>query len=145
MTNTYATVYPTVDGAVTIGGTEILLIQRTKPPFEDCLVMPGGHVDEGERCAEACARELLEEIGLEVDEVDLELLTLLDVPGRDPRPGHNLSIVFTIDLPDRNTIANCKAATDAKSLHVRRLDSLTPEEIGFDHWQAIELLQKKFS
>ncbi|KKR57566.1 MAG: hydrolase with MutT domain-containing protein [Candidatus Uhrbacteria bacterium GW2011_GWE2_40_58] len=141
----YAHVFPTVDGAVTIAGREILLIERAKPPFEQCLVLPGGHVDEGERCAQACARELLEEINLEVKETDLKLLTLLDETGRDPRSGHTLSIVFTIDLPDRNAIALCKPATDAKHLHVRQIDSLAPEEMGFDHWQVIERLRKKLS
>jgi len=36
----------TVDGAVTVEGRDLVLIRRAKPPCEDRLVLPGGHVEE---------------------------------------------------------------------------------------------------
>ena len=132
-----------VDGVVTIADKEIVLIERTKPPYENKLVLPGGHVDEGEKLEEACARELEEEIGLKVEAGDLKILTILDASGRDPRPNHGLSIVYWIDLPTRDALNGCKAASDARTLHVKNINELRPDEIGFDHWRAIEQLKAK--
>lgn len=142
--NTYAVTHPTVDAAIVIDHEFLLLIERTKPPFLEKLVFPGGHVDAGESCRVACAREVLEEVGLEITLDRLELLALLDEPGRDPRPGHDLSIVFRVNLSREDT-NSAKAMTDAKSLHLVRILDLTPDQVGFDHWQAIEKLQKELS
>lgn len=131
----------TVDGLITIAGREIILIERTKPPFEDKLVLPGGHIEDGESEKAACVRELEEEIGLTVCEDDLELLIVINNPGRDPRPGHDKTTVFHVDLPDRSALKTLKAGSDAKSIVVRELVSLEPSEIGFDHFEAIALVR----
>lgn len=132
----------TVDIAVTVAHREVLLIERTKEPFLDKLVFPGGHVEEtDESLAHAAAREALEEINLRVSPEALTFLTVLDRPGADPRPGHRVSHVFTIDFPSREALAGCHAASDAKKIHFRELASIKPEEIGFDHMDAISLLR----
>ena len=128
------------DGLVTIQGKKIVLIKRAKEPFLDKLVMPGGHVESDDSSvAIACARELEEEIGLQIDPQNLKLLTVLDSPDRDPRPGRLISIVYRIDLESEPLL---KAATDAKEVVIRNLNELTANEIGFDHWQAIKLVIK---
>lgn len=127
----------TVDIVVTINGRDVVLIERGKDPHKDKLVLPGGHVEQGERLVEACVRELEEEIGLVVRPEELELLTALDALDRDPRPGRRLSVVYRINLADPSRIASLKAGSDARVLHVRAIASLVEDEIGFDHWQAI--------
>lgn len=132
----------TVDLAATINRSEIILIERTKPPFMDKLVLPGGHFEITDSGAtSACIREAMEEIGLKIDCEDLKLLMILDDPDRDPRPGRRISVVYTIDLSDHEAIKNCRASSDARTIHVSRINSLKKHEIGFDHWKVIEKLK----
>lgn len=53
---------------------EVLLIQRGVDPMKGMWALPGGYMDAGEMPAEALARELREEVGLEI-----EINTLLDI------------------------------------------------------------------
>jgi len=135
----------TVDALVTIDGKSVALIRRAKPPCVDRLVMPGGHVDPGEELVCACARELKEEIGLEVSVSKLSFLAVLDAPDRDPRPGRRISVVYHVDLPDASALASCTAASDAREIVIRPLASLVPQDIGFDHWRAIACAQEMFA
>jgi 8-oxo-dGTP diphosphatase len=132
----------TVDLAATINGSEIVLIKRTKPPFMDKLVLPGGHFEQTDKsAAQACAREAMEEIGLRIDPENLKLLMILDGPDRDPRPGRRVSVVYTIDLPNREAIKNCRASSDAHSINIKKIDTLKEDDIGFDHWEVIKKLK----
>lgn len=45
----------------------VLLTKRNIPPFMDQWVMPGGQIDLGEPMLEALHREVMEEVGLEVE------------------------------------------------------------------------------
>jgi len=135
----------TVDILVTIAKKDVLLIRRAKAPFTDKLVMPGGHVEEGEELCEAAVRELEEETRLTVSSEHLAPLLILDAADRDPRPGHRVSYVFWIDLVDWKLVETCRADSDAKEIVIRSIDSLSADEIGFDHWIAIEKLKKEFA
>ena len=70
---------------------KLLLIQRGKDPFAGAWALPGGFAEEGETLAAAARRELLEETGTEVG--DLEQLFTAGDPGRDPR-GWTVSVAF---------------------------------------------------
>lgn len=134
----------TVDLAVTINGSEIILINRAKPPFQDRLVLPGGHFESSDKSLSgACAREALEEISLKIDPDKLRLLAVLDDPKRDPRKGRRISAVFRLDLIGHELLKDLFPASDAKKIHIRKIDSLSENEIGFDHWKAIKELKKK--
>src|SRR5262245_13167544 len=69
----------------------VLLIRRKKDPFAGTWALPGGFVDENEKLADAALRELREETGLTITEIE-QLYTAGD-PGRDPR-GWVVSVVF---------------------------------------------------
>src|SRR3954462_1965957 len=75
------------------GRPRVLLIKRKKDPFAGSWAFPGGFVDEGERLTDAAVRELKEETGLEVGEVE-QLYTAGD-PGRDPR-GWTVSVAYLV-------------------------------------------------
>ena len=62
---------------------QVLLIQRKADPFAGQWALPGGFVDENEALIDAARRELKEETGLEL--TDLEQLHAFGDKGRDPR------------------------------------------------------------
>jgi 8-oxo-dGTP diphosphatase len=49
----------------------VLLTKRNIPPFKGLWVMPGGKIDLGEPILQALHREVMEEVGLEVEVEDL--------------------------------------------------------------------------
>jgi 8-oxo-dGTP diphosphatase len=78
-----------VDVIAEMGGRRVVLVKRKNPPYGYAL--PGGFVDYGETLEHAAARELKEETGLDVK--DLEQFRAYSDPKRDPR-GHTVSVAF---------------------------------------------------
>jgi 8-oxo-dGTP diphosphatase len=118
----------TVDVVVLACGCEpprVLLIQRGNPPFAGAWALPGGFVDEQERVAAAAPRELAEETGLQVG--DLDLLGVYDTPGRDPR-GWTVSVVHLAKIESELPVAGGDDASDARWFAVDALPAL-----AFDH------------
>lgn len=133
----------TVD-LIVVAERNILLIKRKKFPFQDKLVLPGGHVEADDASlAHACAREAAEEIGLLAKPEDLKLLTILDTPDRDPRPGRRISIVFFLELSSKLLLQNCVPGSDALEISILPFEQIKEEEIGFDHFKAIKSIIKK--
>jgi len=117
-----------VDLAVTTreAHPRVLLIRRKKEPFAGSWAMPGGFVDENEWLEDAARRELEEETGVSVAELE-QLYTAGD-PGRDPR-GWTVSVVYLAQVePDA---LKPKAADDADAVGWFPLDNLPP--LAFDH------------
>jgi ADP-ribose pyrophosphatase YjhB (NUDIX family) len=63
-----------VGALITDDQGRVLLIKRRRDPEAGCWGIPGGKVDFGERVAATCAREILEEVGLEIEVGDLVCL-----------------------------------------------------------------------
>lgn len=85
MTHTYKYPRPavTVDALILKKTTaEVLLVKRAGKPFKDCWALPGGFVEMDELLADACLRELKEETGLVLDQV--EQFQVYDGVERDP-------------------------------------------------------------
>jgi 8-oxo-dGTP diphosphatase len=104
----------------------VLLIRRKKNPFAGSWALPGGFVDENERLADAARRELVEETGVAV--ADLEQLYTAGDPGRDPR-GWTVSVAYLAQV-DPKAIKPV-AADDAAEVGWFALDELPA--LAFDH------------
>ena len=104
----------------------VLLIQRKKDPFAGAWAMPGGFVEENEKLTDAARRELKEETGVEVD--DIEQLYTAGDPGRDPR-GWTVSVVYLarVNADELKPVA----ADDAKAVGWFSLEKLP--KLAFDH------------
>jgi 8-oxo-dGTP diphosphatase len=104
----------------------VLLIRRKHEPFEGMWALPGGFVDENEPLELAARRELQEETGLEVEE--LEQLQTFGDPGRDPR-GWTIAVAFLAPVEAMGLTP--KAGDDAAEVGWHQLDRLPP--LAFDH------------
>jgi 8-oxo-dGTP diphosphatase len=109
----------------------VLLIQRKSEPFAGRWALPGGFVDEGERIVDAAVRELEEEAGLTVSELE-QLYTAGD-PGRDPR-GWTVTVAFLGRVDARK--AKATAGDDAAKVEWFRLDKLP--DLAFDHAMILD-------
>lgn len=120
------TPYLTVDCIIRYEGG-IVLVERRYPPAGWAL--PGGFVEIGETVEDAVSREVREETGLELE--NLEQFHVYSDPKRDPR-FHTVSVVFTAQ--GKGVL---RGGSDAKKTRVFQLDDL-PETIPFDHRKIIQ-------
>jgi 8-oxo-dGTP diphosphatase len=88
----------------------VLLVRRKDAPGAGRHALPGGFVKIGETVESACRREVLEEVGIEID--GLILVGVYSAIDRDPR-GHIVSVAYTVWLPGG---VRPRAGSDAASL-----------------------------
>jgi 8-oxo-dGTP diphosphatase len=111
------------------GRRSVLLVKRRNPPFEGLWAIPGGFVEPHEPLEMAARRELREETGLELR--NLEQLAAFGDPGRDPR-GWTISIAFLVLLGEGDLQEQeLRAGTDAAKTGWFGLRDLPP--LAFDH------------
>jgi len=120
----------TVDAWIVDERGRLLLVRRGRPPFEGLWGLPGGFLEWKERTEECCARETLEETGLEVRVG--ELLGVYSAPDRDPR-GHNVTVLYAA-APVRGTAKGGDDAAEAKWFNPRELERV---EFAFDHAEIV--------
>ena len=73
----------------------VLLIRRAHEPRTGKYALPGGFVKLGETVDSACRREVMEETGIEITEINL--VGVYSDIDRDPR-GHIVSVAFKAEL-----------------------------------------------
>jgi len=134
-----SSIFVTVDAVIfrkAGSGHEILFIQRKNDPFKGQWALPGGFVDEHEDLAAAAARELEEETGLKVKE--LQQLGAFGKPHRDPRH-HTVSVAYTGFVPENTEAVGADDAEEAKWFSINNLPQL-----AFDHADIVSIALEKF-
>lgn len=115
---------------------QVLLIERRDDPHAGSLALPGGFVRPAETLAEAAARELQEETGIDASDLPAGALAQLGAygdPHRDPR----MRVVSVAYLAIVRSLGDPKAggdAADAKVMPVSRvLGRNRRHPLAFDH------------
>ena len=106
-------------GAVVVHHDHVLLVRRSTPPEAGRWSFPGGRVEPGERMADAAAREVREETGLDVD-IDRPLDWVERIG-----PDHHFVIVdFAATVPERQEPTPGDDAADARWVHLDEISTL---------------------
>lgn len=114
---------PVTVSAVVLRGGKVLLVKRGGEPGRGMWALPGGYMDMDETAAEACAREVREETGLDVRVRGF--VGYYDDPNRSPT--QTVGLAFLVE-PIGGVLA---AGDDADDVMWRPLDSLP--HLAFDH------------
>lgn len=129
---TYDYPRPSVSADVVVFSTEsqsVLLIKRKKEPFANSWALPGGFMEIDESADRAAIRELKEETGIVVEQVNQ--IGAYSDPDRDPR-GRVVTIAFWAEASENVATQAADDAVDAKWFALSELPPL-----AFDHEKII--------
>lgn len=104
---------------------KVLLIQRSNEPFKGCWAFPGGFMDMDETTEQCAIRELEEETGLVVSE--LQQIGAYSKVDRDPR-GRTISVAYLVRIDKPIAVIG---QDDAAKAEWWPLSALPP--LAFDH------------
>lgn len=123
------------------GELRVLLIERGETPFKGAWALPGGFVrvgasarEQGEDLDAAARRELLEETGLEPEQVYLAQLGAFGESGRDPRMRVISIAYYALVRPD--LVPLVRPGGDAAGVRWCSVQDLP--ELAFDHRLIID-------
>lgn len=138
---TYSYPHPAVTTDTVVFGFDgiklnVLLIQRGNEPYKDSWAFPGGFLNIDEDAPDGARRELKEETGLDVGEI--EQLAAFTHPDRDPRE-RVISIAFFTLI----RTADVHGADDAANAQWFPINKIPP--LAFDHQQIFEQALERMS
>ena len=116
-------------------GLHVVMVERGNDPFKGSWALPGGFVEPDEDLADAAARELAEETGIQVPATALTQLGAYGAPNRDPRM-RVVSVVFWTVQSGLSELEGGSDAADARLIPVDELLS-NPDGLAFDHHQIL--------
>ena len=103
----------------------VLLIERGFEPFKGCWALPGGFMNMDETTEQCAIRELEEETGLRVN--DLQQIGAFSKVDRDPR-GRTITVAYLIRIDEAVPVTGLDDAAKAAWFP---LSALPP--LAFDH------------
>ena len=118
-------------GAVVLQDDHVLLVRRANPPEAGRWSFPGGRVEPGERMADAAAREVREETGL-----DVESSRPLDWVERIGPDHHFVIVDFAATVSERQTPTPGDDAADARWVHLDEISTLALVDSLLDFLRA---------
>ena len=114
---------------------KVLLIERGRDPFKNKWALPGGFIEMDETLEQACIRELQEETGVEVGQ--MEQFRAFDAIDRDPRH-RTISVVFSVKIDSEQKVIGSDDASNAAWFSLAELP-----ELAFDHAQILSEFFRK--
>ncbi len=111
-------------------GNRILLQERHKNDGWNGLVMPGGHVEDGESFVECAKREVFEETGLHVDHLQLAGVKQF------PSDGHRYIVFLYMTDSFSGTLRDSEEGHNAWY----EMDALPQDQLVFDFDKMLETL-----
>lgn len=121
-------------------GRSVLLVERGKNAPRGTWALPGGHIEPGERAAEAAAREVLEETGLPVSIHGL--VDVRDVIIHSPAGELTVHYVLTVYHGVAASDADPHAQSDAADARFVHFDDLTALQLTPGVAEAIALARR---
>lgn len=122
-----------------VGGDQVLLCQRGKPPNLGSWTLPGGAQEVGETCEDAARRELLEECGLHVGK--LHFCAHVDTIRRDA--DGRVRFHYTIlDFAAQWETGEPLAASDVSAVAWAPLDALQPYDLWSEAHRIIAIARR---
>ena len=106
-------------GAAVLHHDHVLLVRRATPPEAGRWSFPGGRVEPGERMADAAAREVREETGL-----DVEINHPLNWVERIGPDHHFVIVDFAATVIERQAPTPGDDAADARWFHLDEISTL---------------------
>lgn len=116
-----------IDAVIINEKEKLLLIKRKADPFRGFWALVGGYVDWDEKVEDAVLREVKEEVGLKVK--DLNLIGVYSDPNRHPQQVVNLAYKVVV----KGKVRVGDDALEAKYFSLSEL----PKELAFDHRKII--------
>lgn len=93
----------------------------------------GGYVGRDETTKEAAKREVMEESGYEI--TDIQLLTIRDNPDRPKENRQNIAFIYIAQASEKTGTSDWEVS----DLEWFALDEVPKDEVAFDHYKNIEL------
>ena len=106
---------------------EMLVVRRAKEPAKGTLDLPGGFVDMGETVEQGMRREIKEETGLDIEEIQY-LFSSPNVYLYSGMGVHTLDMDFLVPVHD--DVPAIKAADDAAEALWIPITEVNPDEFG---------------
>ena len=108
-------------GGIVVDGSRVVLVRRGHEPLKGEWSIPGGAVELGETLEVACAREVHEETGLDVDVGPMiDVFDRIRIDG-DGRTRYHYVLVDFVCRPVGGTLACASDATEARWVSIIEL------------------------
>jgi len=96
--------------------------------------LPGGFVDRDETVKQAAEREILEETGYKISEVNL--LKIIDNPNRAHEDRQNILFVYTAKATEKIGEGDIRESSEITWFNLNKLPE--KKEFAFDHYEIIQ-------
>ena len=116
---------------------KVLLIQRGHEPFKGCWAFPGGFMNMDETTEQCAVRELEEETGLKVS--NIQQIGTYSKVDRDPR-GRTVTVAYLAVIDKPEAVKGLDDAAKAQWFPISALPKL-----AFDHEEIMEDVKRLFS